>query len=622
MLFIDGEQVDLDEDTKITLNIKSNLFTDLSKIVSNNSYTIKLPKTVRNQRIIQHADLPACSTDYSRKYHWGRYFRNGIEIISNAKIVLISVSDKIDIAMTWGNSVSLSSLVEDGKSLNELNGGTILDGKYYPRYASIWKDWGENSKKYPLVNYGFKSNESQVWYHPAVTVNEILEYISIDNKVNFDFPSNKKNILDNLFIPLLTRNPNEEYAELEAISVKVSGVTEDRKGKVSIFFDDINGVGSEFGSLKVVGGSVSPGFYNSYSSKVSNAVPKISGEVEVVVNSLMEPISAYIEVYNYNFDGNGANLDASTVLEIPALNIAYLNSGRYNVSFYFKDLQTSLLSTTYSSAPYIKFALGNMGKVGDIVSISGTLKITNMEQKIVLGGKFWTIPNLPNIKQIDFIKALASLVGVFPVSVNDNAVKFISLDELIDNKSKAVDWTRKIVASYKENKPKVISYALDNFAQKNYYKWKEDNTVIGNFDDCLVVEDETIEPNRDAMVLPFAGSNMFSDVAKIPIYSYDKDNKLQYDKVEPRILEYSGIKGVFNNLRWSTLLSNYYAKYQALIRRPIIISEKIKIDNIDLKNLNTTIPVYLAQYGRYYAIINIKAEDTGICECKLLQLEI
>lgn len=44
MLFVDGELVDLGEDTKITLNLKSNLLSDLSKIVSNNSYTIKLPK--------------------------------------------------------------------------------------------------------------------------------------------------------------------------------------------------------------------------------------------------------------------------------------------------------------------------------------------------------------------------------------------------------------------------------------------------------------------------------------------------------------------------------------------------------------------------------------------------
>ena len=62
MLFIDGKLVDLDDNTKITLNFKSNIFTDLSKIVSNNSYTIKLPKTIRNQRIISHAELPSADS--------------------------------------------------------------------------------------------------------------------------------------------------------------------------------------------------------------------------------------------------------------------------------------------------------------------------------------------------------------------------------------------------------------------------------------------------------------------------------------------------------------------------------------------------------------------------------
>ena len=40
LLFIDGELVDLDDSTKITLNYKSNLFTDLSKIVSKFCYVL------------------------------------------------------------------------------------------------------------------------------------------------------------------------------------------------------------------------------------------------------------------------------------------------------------------------------------------------------------------------------------------------------------------------------------------------------------------------------------------------------------------------------------------------------------------------------------------------------
>jgi len=270
----------------------------------------------------------------------------------------------------------------------------------------------------------------------------------------------------------------------------------------------------------------------------------------------------------------------------------------------------------------MKFALGN---VGNVVSISGTLKIFNIEQEVKIGGRFWTIPNLPSIKIVDFLKAISALVGVFPAYVKDNIIKFISLDDLINNKSKALNWTRKVIASYQDNKPKDISYTIEDFAQRNYFRWKEDKSVIGDFDSYLKVDNETIDYERDAVTLPFAPSNMFSNIARIPIYSYDKNEKgddiLQYDNVEPRILEYSGVKGIFS-MRWEKLLSLYYIKYQNLIRNPIVITEKIEISNIDLKNIDVTVPVYLAQYGRYYAIISIKAENTGICECKLLQLEV
>ena len=77
MLFIGDKLMDLDDDTKVTLNFKSNIFTDLSKIISNNSYTIKLPNTIRNQCAIMHADLPSCDIVYPRIKLNARYFRNG-----------------------------------------------------------------------------------------------------------------------------------------------------------------------------------------------------------------------------------------------------------------------------------------------------------------------------------------------------------------------------------------------------------------------------------------------------------------------------------------------------------------------------------------------------------------
>ena len=294
----------------------------------------------------------------------------------------------------------------------------------------------------------------------------------------------------------------------------------------------------------------------------------------------------------------------------------------YEVLFQFENRQTEMLSTLHSSIPHLKFALQNIGKPSDVVSISGTLKITNIEQEILLGGRYWIIPNLPDIKQSDFIKAISAIIGTFPLFTESNGLVFVSFDTIMSNKAKALDWTRRLVATYKDNKPNAIAYSLDDFSQKNFYRWKEDDTVVGKYDGYLFVENETIESERDVVELPFAASDQFSDVAKIPIYSYDEEGNLEYNSVEPRLLAYNGVKGVFTGLDWNTLLSMYYQTYQSIIRRPIVITEKIEINDIELRDLDMTVPIYLAQYGRYYAIISIKAEDTGICECKLLQLEV
>ena len=98
------------------------------------------------------------------------------------------------------------------------------------------------------------------------------------------------------------------------------------------------------------------------------------------------------------------------------------------------------------------------------------------------------------------------------------------------------------------------------------------------------------------------------------------------NSVEPRLLVEVDNNGKseasFEGLRWDTLVNRNYESYQKIIRNPIVISEKVEISDIELKELDVTIPVYLGQYGRYYAILSVKAEDTGICECKLLQLEV
>lgn len=88
-----------------------------------------------------------------------------------------------------------------------------------------------------------------------------------------------------------------------------------------------------------------------------------------------------------------------------------------------------------SLEPYDKtiYISTTVSKTGDdsvsLVSGSITLeaKVSEVGADIGEYNKFFTIPNLPSIKLIDFIKSIAYMLGVFAVPGDNNDIRFISL---------------------------------------------------------------------------------------------------------------------------------------------------------------------------------------------------
>jgi len=252
---------------------------------------------------------------------------------------------------------------------------------------------------------------------------------------------------------------------------------------------------------------------------------------------------------------------------------------------------------------------------------SSVLSLTVYDRnEISFGEKFPLVPNLPDIKQIDFIKAVASMVGLFALPDGENGIKFIPFDNLSANKSKAVDWTNRVIMAYNSVTPRNLQYTLDNIAQNNGFRYKEDDNVMGNYDGNIQVDDATIEYERDAITLPFSACSTKGGVAYIPLYSYNEEGELEYNKTNPRILLLDGTNGIFKGLEWTTLIANNYQTYKGLINDAKVVTEYIHLNSIELRELEMDVPVYLAQYGCYLAIIEIKTKENDICECKLLKL--
>ena len=596
-LYINGDKVDVG-DTDISLNYKSNLLTDISKIVSNNSYTIKLPKTAKNLALIECAHLPSSTTKFPYLKHVGNVLRNGIIIVKDANVVLLSVSEYIETALSWGNVTNFAEIVSSDKKLTDLEYGTEEGTDWV-----VWNNKGSNSAQFPLINYGFNSGDSNVWYHPAITVKWILEKIQEESGVTFNFPSDKKTFIDKMIVPLLTRNDSQKINDAFPSSLQMVGYV---IVESTFSYLKLNYIGDSTQQYASVGGPYGDRLYTKYPITL-----KVKGTIEMLVqyNSGMDVNNQYLNLRVSQSDSSG---NISSVSTIERKNYAaYIEAPNVRLLFNFDDL------VSIESDEFMHFTIKAIATGASSSVLSLTVYDRN---EISFGEKFPLVPNLPDIKQIDFIKAVASMVGLFALPDGENGIKFIPFDNLSANKSKAVDWTNRVIMAYDSVTPRNLQYTLDNIAQNNWFRYKEDDNVMGNYDGNIQVDDATIKYERDAITLPFSACSTKGGVAYIPLYSYNEEGELEYNKTNPRILLLDGTKGIFKGLEWTTLIANNYQTYKGLINNAKVVTEYIRLNSIELRDLEMDIPVYLAQYGCYLAIIEIKTKENDICECKLLKM--
>ena len=121
--------------------------------------------------------------------------------------------------------------------------------------------------------------------------------------------------------------------------------------------------------------------------------------------------------------------------------------------------------------------------------------------------------------QLDFIKAISTMLGVFAYPIEGtNIIRFMSVDDIIKKKEQAYNWTRRVIASYMANKPKEMKFTIDGFAQRNILKYKDDDTVKGNYSGEITCLISSLEKSREMAELKFAGCDMRGITAFIRLY--------------------------------------------------------------------------------------------------------
>ena len=588
LLYINGQLVDLGDGVNITLDYKSNMLTDLSKIVGNNSYTINLPKTMKNLNIIGCADMAGVVSSFPRTYHEARYFRNGVELFKDGKAVLMGVGDTIEIVLLWGLSSGVYKLVELDKNLNEFTG--VDDYVMWDASNSKSAFDGRTKVVNMDVQYGLKSGETLAAIHPSVRSSYIFGLIESNFGVSFDLPHERKGFVNSLMIPLLTRNGG--FAN-SSRSVGIVSYSELSQNYV------LQKVGDEFDSNFLYSPPVDWGTTDFVGFKVLS-----SGQLKIQITFK----SSIADKAIYYGAGNIPSEWGVKYLSY------YISNGEYVYDSVF----------TIDVAEGDGFGIEMVGVIS--TGFNGALmRVELTPSTIEIGERFPIVENLPNISCVEYVKAIAAIGGMFCVPSDDGAIKFITFESLAD-RSNAVDWTDKLIVKDATNKPRSISYSLNDFARKNNMLWTDDDSVgITTANGAILVDDVTLDLERDAVELPFAASDTRGGKAMIRLYEYDDDGKPELQSVEPRILIEKDVDGystgTFDGLHWNTLIGEYYNTYQNAVKSPVVVSELVRLDELSLRDLDVAKPVYLRQYGRYFAIVELKAPSNGVCECKLLQLD-
>lgn len=586
-LYIKGESVDLG-DSEITLNFKSNLLGDISKITASNSYTITLPRTNKNIRLLDFPDVAGHESYMMRDYFNAEYYRNGVKLF-DAKAVLISCSeDGFDVALTWGMSEKFIQLMNDDKSIQEF-ADMALPWNSSTTYDNGLVD-GQLSHGYIRHNAGIDvdSNRDKIFIHPSVNCMRLLEEIASYYSLTMDWGSYKQYI-ELLYLPLISQKANPKYNYFQAEFIK------------------INDFGLEM-SLNSTLSGISIVASNSYIK-----IDDLSTDWDLLVNIFTNAPSNTSNVVLVRFNGDGGNF----------YNL-YLNSDSSGTCSYKGKIPGNINNYSYVT---INFIIQNGYTIiegnGGIVKLSS---INYDNKQLSYGGVYPIGSNLPDISVVDFIKQICWLFGLFAIK-SDTGVSFISVNKIIDNRDKAVDWSKKLVPTGWTAKE--TSYTFGDFAQKNYFRYEE-NENAKSADGYMVVQNKTLDHEKDLVKLPYTAGGDNGDMRAVPYFKWSDDGTIVEledcgDRIMQLVISFDSqgkedARLDFSDLKFQNRVSRFgLSSYQDLIKSPFVIKDTFRLTEIDLKNIDYTIPVYIERYAAFFAIISIKSQG-DYSECELLKL--
>lgn len=607
-LYINNELVDLADNTAITLNYKSNIFGDVSKITSSNSQTIRLPKTTNNRRILDNPTAPAYYSQFRYKRHTCRYEQDGVLLIDGYAVLLDSAED-YEIAIYWGVMSKYQAWVDANPSLTELAGNEYMD----------WNNTLSVDAYSTLINrgYGYAYYDSGAYapnvanIHPSASCAWVLNKISEQHGVSFTFPERVQDDLKRLMLPCLTANAGDAYWQANTVNATGHMATTGLGLIVATAYLQAKAV-STGQNIVVEDATFTDNFFGQ-SRSVKCTIFSVKEANKIRIRFIDFTSGVYTE--NSQFVVRMQTEDGSEMRE-QTFPVMYDTNGVAGFNLY-EVVDVSDMDTVYFCVNYVTSSW-------DALSWNAaTFKYTPLVDEMTYPGKFDIIPNLPDISQLDFIKALCAMYGIFamPNTKVENNIVYVGIDDVMKRRGEAYDWTARLVG-FQGDDAQDTKFSINDYAQKNWFRYSEDDGVNVNADASLDVGNEALEREKETVKIPFAPSKRNS-IIHYEMKTEDGVTTAELLDVKPRIMRLIDNAGLaelsFSELKFKDLLAAYYGTFSDMLNNAIVIKEKVHLDEYSVKDIDFTTPVYLSQYSRYFGIVSLQITGAE-CTAELVLL--
>lgn len=488
---------------------------------------------------------------------------------------------------------------------------------------------------------------------PVVTVQYIIDLITAQTGVAFGWSNRAKETIKGLAVPLITRKADAQtvVGSLEGTFFQTEslGILDFQLTSLSEVFDGLE-IGHRYSQLNVkIACTMIFDVQMNWSWDASNARPNgyvgSSYEGSTEHNGVYNYKPCYVEikvVSKHTSDQEESEYTKTYIAgkeidEDNASSIRYITDyDSDKVNGRFIHLAVGRGEIELKEGDIVTFEFKNYGKgvLRGLRGYNGHISASiSQSDEVPYGGNFPIGKNLPDIKVTDFLKCICILTSTFPSQrFIGETLTFADIVNLWEDKAQAVDWTKKLIPSEASNHPRQTDFSVENYCQHNIYKWKEDDTVYQQHDADMTIDNKTLEYTQDVCTLPFAAT----DGNRIPIYEWESKQSTfgsttittqvatKYKACKDRIVNLTkndaGYAELAFNIDLQDIFDNKLKKLRKTIANPHQITERFNLSDFEILNFDETKPVYLAQYGAYFAVLEVKTTSSGYCEVTMIEL--